>query len=68
MPLNELKRAYYERDQGSSIFTDLQEQLGMKLQREKAPINVMVVDFVAKASENQRLSFRLKRPAGRQAR
>jgi uncharacterized protein (TIGR03435 family) len=52
MPLNELKRAYYEWDQGSSIFTDLQEQLGMKLQPEKVPLNVMIVDSVAKPSEN----------------
>ena len=52
MPINELKRAYYEWDQGSSIFTDLQDQLGMKLQPEKAPINVLVIDSVAKPSDN----------------
>jgi uncharacterized protein (TIGR03435 family) len=52
MPLNELKRAYYEWDQGSSIFTDLQKQLGMKLQAEKAPTTVVVIDSVAKPSEN----------------
>jgi uncharacterized protein (TIGR03435 family) len=52
MPVNELKRAFYEWDQGASIFTDLQEQLGMKLQPEKAPISVVLIDSVAKPSEN----------------
>ena len=52
MPINELKRAYYEWDQGSSIFTDLQEQLGMKLQPERAPFNVVVIDSVSRPSDN----------------
>lgn len=52
MPLDALKRAYHEWDQGSSIFTDLQEQLGMRLEPEKAPFNIVVVDSVAKPSEN----------------
>jgi uncharacterized protein (TIGR03435 family) len=52
IPLDELKRAYYEWDQGSSIFADLQEQLGMKLQPEKALIKVVVVDSVANPSLN----------------
>ena len=52
MPMDTLKRAYYEWDQGSSIFTDLQEQLRMRLQPEKAPIEVVVIESVAKPSEN----------------
>ncbi|SPE25752.1 hypothetical protein SBA3_1210025 [Candidatus Sulfopaludibacter sp. SbA3] len=31
-----LQRAYYKRDRGASIFTDLQELVGLKPQPEKA--------------------------------
>jgi uncharacterized protein (TIGR03435 family) len=52
MPLSELKRAFSEWDQGTSIFTDLQEQLALKLQPEKDPFSVVIVDSVATPSEN----------------
>ncbi|HWF09268.1 MAG TPA: TIGR03435 family protein [Bryobacteraceae bacterium] len=52
IPLDALKRAYFEWDQGTSIFTDVQEQLGLKLQPERVPVDVLIVDTVAKPSEN----------------
>ena len=39
-------------DQPPSIFNALQEQLGLKLEATKAPVEVMVIDKVEKASDN----------------
>ena len=39
-------------DTGPSIFTALEEQLGLKLVRETSPVDVLVVDHVEKPSDN----------------
>ena len=39
-------------DSGPSIFTALQDQLGLKLDSKKGPVEVLVIDSVQKASEN----------------
>jgi uncharacterized protein (TIGR03435 family) len=38
--------------EGASIFTAIQEQLGLRLRAEKAPVEVLVIDHVDKPSEN----------------
>jgi uncharacterized protein (TIGR03435 family) len=38
---------------GPTIFTAVQEQLGLKLDSDKGPVDIIVIDSVAKPSENQ---------------
>jgi uncharacterized protein (TIGR03435 family) len=40
-------------DAGPSIFTALQEQLGLKLESTKGPVDIIVVDHVEKPSDNE---------------
>lgn len=39
-------------DSGPSIFTAIQEQLGLKLESQKGPVEILVIDHVEKPSEN----------------
>lgn len=39
-------------DAGPSIFTAIQEQLGLKLESAKGPVEVLIIDGVEKPSEN----------------
>ena len=48
----EWSRGPGESDAGPSLFTAVQEQLGLRLESAKGPVEVVVIDHVEKPSEN----------------
>jgi uncharacterized protein (TIGR03435 family) len=50
--LFDLKIEWTNADTGPSIFTAIQEQLGLRLTSRKTPVEVLVIDHVEKPSEN----------------
>jgi uncharacterized protein (TIGR03435 family) len=46
-------QGFFARSDGPTIFTALQEQLGLKLEARKVPVEILVIDHVEKVpSEN----------------
>ena len=39
-------------DPGASVFTVLQEQLGLRVEEGRGPVNVMVIDAIERPTEN----------------
>jgi uncharacterized protein (TIGR03435 family) len=42
----------FEPDSGQSIFTALQEQLGLKLEPQRGPVEILMIDHAAKPADN----------------
>ena len=49
----DVKLEWSNAEAGPSIFTAIQEQLGLRLTSRKAPVNIIVIDHVEKPTENE---------------
>jgi uncharacterized protein (TIGR03435 family) len=52
LPRRILQEGQSLQDSGPSIFTALQEQLGLKLESQKAPLETVIIDHVEQPSAN----------------